>query len=134
MRPQPLRQLVLVVEDDSRLVSAVVMMIEDWGYECVVVPSPARAAAALGNRIGDVVAVVTDVSLHESYTGVRSAAAIEAAVGRRVPVIATSSQPGLATSSGFTMVLAKPYDPEDLRLWLVAQIGTQIGQSTLKAC
>ena len=107
--------------------SAVAMLIEDWGYECMAVSSPAQAADALGSRLGDVVAVVADVSVKESYTGGRSAAAIAATVGSEVPVIATSSYPRLAIANGFATVLAKPYEPEQLREWLVAQFANEDG-------
>ena len=132
MRTPPPRPLVLVIEDDSRLESAVTMLIDDWGYDCVAVSAPENAAAALGDRIKDVVAVVADVSLQDSYAGGRSAAAITSAVGVHVPVIATSSHPGLAARNGFSAVLAKPYDPDDLRRWLVARLSP--GPDARKAC
>ena len=132
MRQPPHRPLVLVIEDDSRLVSAVAMLIEDWGYDCVAVSSPAKAVVDLGDRITAVVAVVADVSVLESVAGGRSAAAIAAAIGEHVPVIATSTYPGFAAKNGFSAVLAKPYEPDHLRQWLVATLGP--GPDARKAC
>ena len=128
----PHRPLVLVIEDDSRLESAVAMLIEDWGYDCVAVSAPDEAVIKLGDRIRNVVAVVADVSVKDSFTDQRSAAAISMAVGAGVPVIATTSHPRLAGSNGFAAVLSKPYDPEDLRRWLAARLGP--GLSAQQAC
>ena len=130
---QPLqRPLVLVIEDDSRLVSAVAMLIEDWGYDCIAVSSLATIATELGDRLSAVAAVVVDVSVRESFSGARSAAAVASVIGDHVPVIATSSYPNLAIRNGFATVLAKPYEPDDLHRWLASMPGS--GPHARKAC
>jgi CheY-like chemotaxis protein len=112
------RPLIVLIEDDSRLAPALAMLIGDWGYECIAARSPAAAAARLGHRVAEVRAVVADFSRDDAYTGRRSAAAIEAALGARVPVIVATNEPVLARSHGFADVLDKPCDPEALQQWL----------------
>jgi CheY-like chemotaxis protein len=112
------RPLIVLIEDDNRLAPALAMLIEDWGYECIAVRSPAAAAEQLGRRVADVKAVVADFSRDDAYTGRRSAAAIEAALGAKVPVIVATNEPALARSHGFVDVLDKPSDPEVLQQWL----------------
>jgi len=119
------RPLVLVIEDDTRLVSALAMLIEDWGYECIAVDDLRTASTALGPRIGDVVAVVADLSDGDHWQGERSLAAVSGMVGPNVPVIATSTHPGQARRNGFLTVLAKPYEPEELHGLLSGIAGPQ---------
>ena len=111
----------MLIEDDNRLAPALAILIEDWGFECVAVRSPAAAVALLGARLGEVAAIVADVSREDTYTGRRSAASITGAFGAGVPLLVTSNEPALAASHGFDSVLAKPYDPETLRRWLLTQ-------------
>ena len=126
------RPLVLVVEDDTRLAPALAMMIEDWGYECVVVYTSGAAAAALGARVGDVAVVVADLSDGEHWGSDRTFAAVSTAVGPHVAVIATSTHPGQARRNGFTTVLAKPYDPDELRALLQRAVAQPA--ATRRAC
>lgn len=113
----------LVIEDDTRLVSALAMLIEDWGYECIAVGALGTAAAALGPRIGELAVVVADLSDGDHWGGDRSLEAVAGAVGPHVPVIATSTRPVQARHNGFGTVLAKPYEPEDLRVLLMRIAG-----------
>lgn len=112
------RPLVVLIEDDNRVAPALSMLVEDWGYECFAVRSPAAAAAQLGTRIREVVAIIADLSRDDAYIGRRSAEAISSAFGTEIPRIVTTNEPVEAKAHGFTHVLAKPYDPETLLAWL----------------
>ena len=125
--------LVLVIEDDTRLLCALAMLIEDWGYECIAVAALETAASALGPRAGEVAVVVADLSDGDRWSGERSFAAVSGAVGAQIPVIATSTHPGQARRNGFGTVLAKPYEPEDLRV-LLSSLTAPPRPATRKAC
>ncbi len=112
------RPLVVLIEDDNRVAPALAMLVEDWGYECVAVRSPAAAAVQLGARIGEVVAIIADLSRDDAYVGRRSAEAISRAFGTDIPRIVTTNEPAVAEAHGFSHVLAKPYEPEVLQSWL----------------
>lgn len=114
------RPLVVLIEDDNRVAPALSMLVEDWGYECVAVRTPAAAAEQLGARIGRVVAIIADLSRDDAYVGRRSADAISKALGTEIPRIVTTNEPAEAKAHGFAHVLAKPYDPEALLAWLKA--------------
>jgi DNA-binding response OmpR family regulator len=116
------RPVVILIEDDSRVAPALSMLIEDWGFDCVAVRTPVSAVEKLGARLADAVAIVVDLSRNDAFTGRRSAEAINGALGTEIPRIVTTNEPALAHTHGFVDVLAKPYDPEDLRGWLLAQI------------
>lgn len=117
------RPLVLLIEDDNRLAPALAMLIDDWGYECIAVRSPAAAVERLGQRVADVIAIVADFSREDTNTGRRSAGAIADALGTDIPLMVTAIEPTLARSHGFSCVMAKPYDPETLKAWLDDKIG-----------
>ena len=112
------RPLVVLIEDDNRVAPALAMLVEDWGFECLAVRSPAAAAEQLGQRIADVVAIIADLSRDDAYVGRRSAEAITDAFGTETPRIVTTNEPAEARAHGFDNVLAKPYDPERLQSWL----------------
>ena len=111
----------VLIEDDNRVATALSLLIEDWGYECIAVRTPEAAAERLGPRLKDAIALVVDLSRNDSFTGRRRAEAINAALGSTLPRIVTTNEPGLARAHGYTDVLAKPYEPEALRDWLQAQ-------------
>jgi CheY-like chemotaxis protein len=115
------RGLVVLIEDDNRVAPALAMLVEDWGYECIAVRSPAVAAAQLGGRISEVIAIIADLSRDDAWFGRRSAEAINSAFGTKIPRIVTTNEPAEARAHGFTHVLAKPYDPEALLAWLQGQ-------------
>ena len=115
------RPLVVLIEDDNRVAPALAMLIEDWGFECVAVRSPAAALDELGPRVCDIAAIVADLSREDAFVGRRSAEAIAGALGTNIPRIVTTNEPAMARVHGFSDVLAKPYEPETLRDWLRAQ-------------
>ncbi len=115
------RPVVILIEDDNRVAPALAMLIEDWGYECLAIRNPKAAADRLNARLPETIAIVVDLSRNDAFTGRRSAEAINEALGSTLPRIITTNEPALARTHGYTDVLAKPYDPEDLRAWLTAQ-------------
>lgn len=121
------RPLVILIEDDNRVAHALSMLIEDWGYDCVAVRNPKTAAQRLGARMEDAIAIVVDLSRDDAFTGRRSAEAISTALGAEIPRIVTTNEPGEARTHGFTEVLGKPYDPEELRAWLRLQVANHVG-------
>lgn len=100
---------------------ALAMLIEDWGFQCRAVRTPRAAIADLDALLSDAIAIVVDVSRNDAFTGRRSAEAISEALGTALPRIVTTNEPALARAHGYTDVLAKPYDPETLHAWLIAQ-------------
>lgn len=115
------RPVVILIEDDSRVAPALAMLIEDWGFKCLAVRNPQAAIADLDALLSDAIAVVVDVSRNDAFTGRRSAEAINEAIGSTLPRIVTTNEPALARAHGYSDVLAKPYDPETLHAWLIAQ-------------
>ncbi len=114
------RPVVILIEDDNRVAPALAMLIEDWGFDCVAVRTPAAAVEQLGPRLADTTAIVADLSRNDAFIGRRSAEAITEALGTIIPRIVTTNEPALARQHGFSEVLAKPYDPDTLRAWLRA--------------
>lgn len=126
----PSRSIVVLIEDDNRVATALAMLIEDWGYECIAVRTPEAAAERLGPRLAEAVALVVDLSRNDAFTGRRSGEAINAALGSTLPRIITTNEPGLARAHGYADVLAKPYEPEALQLWLAAQVARRASASS----
>ena len=134
MAPKLTRPLVVLIEDDNRVAPALAMLVEDWGFECVAVRTPAAAVDELGPRIGEVVAIVADLSRDDAFTGRRSSEAIAGAFGTDIPRIVTTNEPVEARAHGFADVLAKPYDPESLRDWLRALPVSRASRGSAKEC
>lgn len=132
MAPKPIRPLVVLIEDDNRVAPALAMLVEDWGFECIAVRTPSAAVHELGSRISEVVAIVADLSRDDAFTGRRSFEAIANALGTDIPRIVTTNEPAEAKAHGFADVLAKPYEPETLRDWLLALPITRASRSSAK--
>jgi CheY-like chemotaxis protein len=116
------RPLILVIDDDQRLACALSLLLDDWGYAYVTAESPAAAVRTLGARLKDVRAVIADYYLEDGFTGIKGAAAIVNAIGRPVPTLITTCFLDLADNLSAFPVLAKPFDPNLLRQWLVYQL------------
>jgi len=98
------------------------LLLADWGYAPVTAESPGAAIRALGPRLGEVRAVITDYHLVDGFTGVAGALAIGNAIGHPVPTLVTTGYFDLGKNLVTFPVLAKPFDPEILRQWLSYQI------------
>jgi DNA-binding response OmpR family regulator len=116
------RPLVLIIEDDKNMAEAWSLLLTDWGYDYVAASSPGAAVRALGPRVSEVQAVITDYHLLDGFTGVRGAVEIANAIGHAVPTLVTTGFFDLAKNIVTFPVLAKPFDPDVLREWLSYQI------------
>ena len=102
------------------------MLLEDWGYECVHGPSFQTALQAVGDRAGDVRAVISDYHLQDGTTGLE-AASIAAEHGIVAPtLLLTGTLRGAARraaeSAGYRF-MEKPVAPEHLKVWLDQAVG-----------
>lgn len=111
------RPLVVIIEDDETIADAWSLLLTDWGYASV-----AAAVRALGQRVSEVRAVITDYYLLDGFTGVTGALAIAKAVGHPVPTLVTTGFFDLGKNLVAFPVLAKPFNPDVLRQWLSYQI------------
>jgi DNA-binding response OmpR family regulator len=116
------RPLVLIIEDDKNMAEAWSLLLTDWGYSYVAADSAGAAVRALGPRVGEVRAVITDYHLVDGFTGVTGAVAIANAIGHPVPTLVTTGFSELGKNLVTFPVLAKPFDPDVLRQWLSFQI------------
>lgn len=123
MRLTPERPLVVVVENERRIADALCMLIEDWGFSCLAVPSIASAARALGPDIRKIRAVIADYHLDDGFTGDKAAAALAKAIGFPVPTLMTTGHVTMADRQTKYPVLPKPFDPDILKSWLEANVG-----------
>jgi CheY-like chemotaxis protein len=112
------RPLVLIIEDNEDTARALSMLLEDWGFAHLAAASPAAAVRALGVRVKDVRALITDYHLQDGFTGIKGAIAVAKAVGRPVPTLITTGFLDLAEYLDAFPVLSKPFDPNVLHEWL----------------
>lgn len=116
------RPLVVIIEDDKNMAEAWSLLLADWGYSYVAADSPSAAVRALGPRVGEVRAVVTDYHLLDGFIGATGAVAIVDAIGHAVPILVTTGLSDLEKNPNSFPVLTKPFDPDVLRQWLSYQI------------
>ena len=81
---------VLVVEDDDSTRLGLVNALECWNYHAFGAPSGEAALDRLAQGDGEIDLVICDYRLGAGRTGVEAVEAIEARLGRRVPVIMLS--------------------------------------------
>ena len=67
-------------------------------------------------------ALIVDYMLDDGFTGIKGAAAIINAIGRRVPTIVTTGHGERAEHENIYPVLRKPFDPSILRSWLARHV------------
>jgi CheY-like chemotaxis protein len=117
------RPLVVVVENERRIADALSMLIEDWGFSCLAVPSISSAARALGPDVRKIKAVIADYHLDDEFTGDKAAAALATAIGFPVPTIMMTGHVAMADHQTKFPVLPKPFDPDILKSWLETNVG-----------
>lgn len=115
--------LILILENDRSLAVALEVLIGDWGFTPFLASSPSAAARALGMRLREVDAIIADYHLDDGFTGINGAKELFRAVGRDVPTIVTTAHAMLAEHADAFPVLAKPFDPQILRRWLIDHVG-----------
>jgi DNA-binding NtrC family response regulator len=118
------RPLVLIIEDDQDTAGALSMLVEDWGFAHVTADSPGAAVRALGSRVTEVRAVITDFHLRDGFTGIAGAIAVAKAIGHPVPTLVTTGFLDLAPYLDNFPVLTKPFDPTELHRWLDHHLGS----------
>jgi DNA-binding NtrC family response regulator len=121
--PPPARPLIVVIEDDYRSSMALTMLIDDWGYSCVAARCSREAVQALGHRLVNVSAIITDVEIDGQMRGIKDAMAIAATIGRAVPTIVTTGHGDFAAVAAPFPVIRKPFDPDILHRWLIHKLG-----------
>lgn len=110
----PIRQVVLVVEDEPLIRLMAMDLIEDGGFEVVPVADAAEAVRVLEKRL-DIRIVFTDIDMPGGMDGIRLAAVIR----ERWPpieIVVTSSHMHIAESQmpARGVFLSKPYDGGEL--------------------
>jgi CheY-like chemotaxis protein len=111
------RPLIAAIDNDRNARFALVITLQDWGYDIVEGETAQAVIAALEGRA--LAAVVTDYHLDSGDTGVKAALALSQHVGRALPTLVITGSFGRkaqheAEPQGFR-VLTKPVDPELLR-------------------
>ena len=112
------RPLVLIIEDNPVTASALSMLLDDWGFAYLTANLPSNAVRALGSRITEVQALITDYHLEDGFTGIKGAIAVANAVGHPIPTLVTTGFLDLAEYLDTFPVLSKPFDPNVLHQWL----------------
>lgn len=79
--------LVIVVDDDSGVADATVMLLGTLGVECFAVPGSAEALEAVGDRGRELSLIVCDYHLADGETGVEAIRRIRGATDEGVPAI-----------------------------------------------
>jgi two-component system, sensor histidine kinase len=111
------RPLIAAIDNDRNARFALVITLQDWGYDIVEGETAQAVIAALDSR--PLAAVVTDYHLDHGDTGVQAALALSQHAGRDLPTLVITGSFGRkaeqeAEPQGFR-VLTKPVDPELLR-------------------
>ena len=119
----PVVPCVVLLEDDPLARFGQEVLLRDWGYRVVANASRAGVMDALRQEDAEVAAIIADFNLGDGETGVEIAHHIAASASRRIPTVIMSASHGRrscadARAHGFTF-LAKPIDPEHLRVWLI---------------
>jgi len=117
----PKAPLVIVLEDDRRAADALILLLADWGYDCVHGESFAVAMAALGDRAVQVRAIISDFHLADGTTGIEAAEKARQR-GIAAPVLMlTGTLRGAARRSAAAaghQFMEKPVDADKLKRWL----------------
>lgn len=111
--PEP---AVILLADNIPSTRALLLLINDWDFMPVVGETVPLVLAQLAGRSADVVAIVNDL---DNDNGIEDSATLTVAMGRPIPTIFTTRRFSIeldrrVEASG-SVVLAKPFDPEDLR-------------------
>jgi CheY-like chemotaxis protein len=118
--------MVVVLEDDPRLRSALCLLLSDWDFRTADGANAGEALARIGTAHNAVTAVITDYDLGAGFNGIDEVRALRAA-GIAAPVLVISgSMRGnageLARQAGFHF-LSKPVKPLDIQNWLATRSG-----------
>lgn len=123
--PRAATGLVMLIEDDAQVASALRLLLETEGYDVVTATSRNEAIARLPGLVVDPKLIVSDYHLAESSTGVETIAAVRDHFKSPIPaLIITGDTSQVVDDAGDIArckVLSKPIDPDQL-LAVVAKV------------
>ena len=112
------RSLVVVIESNMRLAHTLSLLLDDWGFDALVAPTPEEALENLGDRAQCVAALIFD--RHEDGRDAsRAAELLSERIGFEVPVVVIAGELPGGDTFGLP-VIEKPFDPQVLQRWLAA--------------
>ncbi|WP_293376515.1 hybrid sensor histidine kinase/response regulator [Phenylobacterium sp.] len=120
----PASALILAVDDESAVRTAMAELLASWGHRTVPASSGAAALAALAGAAPDL--IVCDYSLRGGETGLETIARLQAAFGVRIPAILVTGETApdrlRAAEAGGYPLLHKPLTPTRLRAAVTGQL------------
>jgi DNA-binding NtrC family response regulator len=115
------KPLVVVIEDDLASAEALVMLLRDWGGEAHHFGSATAAAAGLGPRIRDVIAIISDYHLGAGLDAIQGAHALKAQAPRARILMMSGSFHGKSANASEIAglpLIQKPADATKILAWL----------------
>jgi len=116
------RPIVLLVTDDSRIASAMGMLLLDWGYDGRGSSSPWEV-----DRAVPVAAILVDLLSARTEQALDRAIMVRERLGHPVPILIQSNcgpnaarGKAIAEAQACVTILDKPVDPARIRAWLSA--------------
>lgn len=101
---------VLIVEDDAIIAEGIFDTLSDAGAK------PMRPCATILDALNVINAEAIDVGLVDvNLNGMRSHAVMQALHAKQIPFVAATAYQIAASLGGATVILEKPYTPENLR-------------------
>ena len=117
----PRAPLVVVLEDDRRAADALILLLADWGYDCVHGESFTEAMAALDDRYAQVRAIISDFHLADGTTGIEAAEkARQRGIAAPVLMLTGTLRGAARRSAGAAghQFMEKPVEADRLKRWL----------------
>lgn len=125
MNSSPESGLVVVLEDDRTAADALVVLLADWGYDCLLGAAVDEVLPALDGRAGDVRAVLSDYHLQDGSTGIEALARLAGSGVSAPALLLTGTLRGAARRSAAAaghQFMEKPASPERLKAWLAQAV------------
>jgi signal transduction histidine kinase/CheY-like chemotaxis protein len=123
---------ILVIDDEESIRHAVAEVLQRWGCRAIIAADAVQALAAC-KREGAPDAIVVDYQLADDRSGLEAIAAIETALGRRVPAIIVTgdTRPERLREAGAIghLLLYKPLAPMRLRAALAAVLQPRVEEA-----
>ncbi|MFO1429170.1 MAG: NahK/ErcS family hybrid sensor histidine kinase/response regulator [Candidatus Competibacteraceae bacterium] len=118
---------VLVLDDDTTILAAMKSLLQSWGCQVTTAGSLEEARKKTGNSTQPPELLIVDYRLRGQASGLNVAAALQAVLGRRVPVLVITGDTAPdrlreAQASGYPL-LHKPVPPAKLRSIMYQLIG-----------
>lgn len=122
-KPQPIwdirGRVVLVIDDETEVLGATALLLENWGCEVLRARSGQQAQALLRREARIPEVILSDLRLQDGETGLDAIAAVCAAAGRQLPAVLITGDTAperirMAHESGY-LLLHKPLEIARLR-------------------